>query len=162
MKQIRNDLGFTQMELATKSGISLPTIQNIEAGKANPSLDVLLKILSVLGLEIKVSAQPYQAERIIFLGVPLSSSQTRSYLKPTRDLLISEVTKWAHYFKENVFSEREALAVTSFLCAIKDYWPTIYNEIECPIFEKQINASRYNGHLIKLRRMAIANLSIYL
>jgi len=162
LKKIRRDLGLTQMELATKSGISLPTIQNIESGKANPSLEILTRILNVLGLEIKVSAPAFQVEKAILLGVPLSSNQSISVIKPSRDMLCLEARKWAHFYRENIFSERESLAITSFLCAIKDYWPTIYTEIKCPIFDKQIESSRNNGHLIKLRRMAIATLSKYL
>ena len=162
IKKIRADLGLTQMELATKSGISLPTIQNIESGKANPSLDILTRILNVLGLEIKVSAPVFQMEKAILLGVPLSSNQSTSVIKPSREMLCLEVRKWAHYFRENIFSDRESLAMTSFLCAIKDNWPTIYREIECPIFDKQIETSRNNGQLIKLRRIAIATLSTYL
>ncbi len=162
LKRLRVDLGLTQMELATKSGISLPTIQNIESGKANPSLDILTKILNVLGLEIKVSAPAFQVEKAILLGVPLSSNQSNTLIKPSRDMLFLEARKWAHYFRENIFSERESLAMTSFLCALKDYWPSIYSDIECPIFDKQIESSRNNGRLIKLRRMAIARLSTYL
>jgi DNA-binding XRE family transcriptional regulator len=86
------------MELATKSGISLPTIQNIESGKANPSL------------EIKVSAPGFQVEMAILLGVPLSSNQSTSVIKPSRDMLCLEARKWAHYSRENIFSERELLA----------------------------------------------------
>ena len=162
LKRLRADFGLTQMELATKSGISLPTIQNIESGKANPSLDILTRILNVLGLEIKVSAPGFQVETAILLGVPLISNQSTSVIKPSRDMLCLEARKWAHYFREDIFSERESLAMTSFLCAIKDYWPTVYSDIECPIFNKQIESLRNNGHLIKLRRMAIATLSTYL
>ena len=162
IKRARVDLGLTQMELASKSGISLPTIQNMESGKANPSLDILTRVLNALGLEIKISAPSFQLDRAILLGVPLSSSLPISVMKPSRELLCLESIKWTHHFRENMFSEREKLAVTSFLCAIKDYWPTIYREIECQIFNKQIEATRNNGHLIKLRRMAIATLSTYL
>jgi transcriptional regulator with XRE-family HTH domain len=161
-KRLRADLGLTQMELATKSSISLPTIQNIESGKANPSLEILTRILHVLGLEIIVSAPPFEVEKAILLGVPLSSNHSSAVIKPSSDILFLEARKWAHYYRENLFSERESLAITSFLCALKDYWPTIYREIECPIFETQIETSRKNGHLIKLRRMAIATLSTYL
>jgi transcriptional regulator with XRE-family HTH domain len=161
-KQLRTDLGLTQMELATQSGISLPTIQNIESGKANPSIEILTRVLNVLGLEIKVSVPGFQAESAVLLGVPLSANHSTTLMKPSRSLLLSEARKWTHYFKENVFSEREALAITSFLCALKDYWPSIYSQIECPIFNKLISISRNNGHCIKLRRIAIANLSSYL
>ena len=107
LKRLRVDLGLTQMELATKSGISLPTIQNIESGKANPILDILTRIFNVLGLEIKVSAPDFQVEKAILLGMPLSSNQSTSVIKPSRYKLFLESRKWALYFlRKYIFSER--------------------------------------------------------
>ena len=38
--------------LAEMSGISLPTVKDIERGLANPSLSTISKLLDVLGMEI--------------------------------------------------------------------------------------------------------------
>ncbi|KAA6307830.1 hypothetical protein EZS27_040497 [termite gut metagenome] len=52
IKQRRLLLGITQQDLADFSGVSLRTIGEIEAGKANPSIKTLNSMVDVLGLEI--------------------------------------------------------------------------------------------------------------
>jgi y4mF family transcriptional regulator len=52
IKQRRLLLGITQQDLAVFSGVSLRTIGEIEAGKANPSIETLNRIVEGLGLEI--------------------------------------------------------------------------------------------------------------
>ncbi|PIS11624.1 MAG: XRE family transcriptional regulator, partial [Bdellovibrio sp. CG10_big_fil_rev_8_21_14_0_10_47_8] len=44
VRSLRLSLGLTQSQLATLAKVSLPTIQNIEAGRANPGLDVVERI----------------------------------------------------------------------------------------------------------------------
>lgn len=46
----RYDLALTQSETAELAGISLRNLKQIEAGKANPGLQPLLRLLYVLGL----------------------------------------------------------------------------------------------------------------
>lgn len=55
IRKRRELLGLLQPQLAEISGVSRRTIQLIEMGKANPSLEVLLKIADPLGLSIKLS-----------------------------------------------------------------------------------------------------------
>lgn len=45
--RLRQDL--SQRELAERAGVSLPTLNRLEGGRANPSLSVLLAILKALG-----------------------------------------------------------------------------------------------------------------
>ena len=52
IKDRRKVLGLTQQDLAEMSGISLPTVKDIERGIANPSLSTISKLLEVLGMEI--------------------------------------------------------------------------------------------------------------
>ena len=52
MKLRRETLGLSQQDLAEMSGISLPTVKDIERGLANPSLSTISKLLDVLGMEI--------------------------------------------------------------------------------------------------------------
>ena len=61
IKNLRTAQGYTQHELAEKAGVSLPTIQNIEGGRANPSLSNIEKILGALNarLEIKINLQSF-------------------------------------------------------------------------------------------------------
>lgn len=52
IKARRKVLGISQQDLAEMSGISLPTVKDIEHGLANPSLSTISKLLDVLGMEI--------------------------------------------------------------------------------------------------------------
>lgn len=54
IRKRRELLGLLQPQLASISGISRRTIQLVEMGKANPSIDTLLKIADPLGLTIKL------------------------------------------------------------------------------------------------------------
>jgi transcriptional regulator with XRE-family HTH domain len=57
IKERRVFLRLNQEDLMEMSGISTKTIQKIEMGKANPSVQTLYKLLDVLGMsfEIKVN-----------------------------------------------------------------------------------------------------------
>ena len=50
----RELLGLLQPQLASISGVSRRTIQLVEMGKANPSIDTLIKIADPLGLSVKL------------------------------------------------------------------------------------------------------------
>lgn len=52
VRKRRSLLKLRQPELAAIAGVGTRTIQDIEAGKGNPSLDILLKIANVLGLSL--------------------------------------------------------------------------------------------------------------
>ncbi len=52
MKSRRAVLGLSQSDLSEMTNVSLATIKDIERGKANPTLSVVLKIIEVLGMEI--------------------------------------------------------------------------------------------------------------
>lgn len=152
------------MKLAHESKVSLPTIQNIEAKNANPTIDVLEKLFFTLGLELILHPIQFDVEKAIALGVPLISSlKNFDVFKPSSTILKQEVRKWHYAFEGSSLSEREELAIVSFLVAIKDHYPTFYNdEIICPVFEKKIEEKRTLGKVIKLRRMSLNNLSKYL
>ena len=57
IKVRREELGITQSHLADLAQISKNTIYKAERGQGNPSLDVLLKITDVLGMEIKLEVK---------------------------------------------------------------------------------------------------------
>ena len=50
----RKELRVTQLHLAELAGVNVNTIYNLEQGEGNLTLNVLSKILDVLGLEIKL------------------------------------------------------------------------------------------------------------
>lgn len=53
MKQRRETLSLTQVDLAEMSQVSLATIKDIERDKGNPTLNKVTKILDILGIEIE-------------------------------------------------------------------------------------------------------------
>ncbi|MCR5613290.1 helix-turn-helix transcriptional regulator [Treponema sp.] len=54
IKTLRKKLGWSQEFLAEKTGVSAPYITQIEVGKRTPSLDIVEKLASALGVEYKV------------------------------------------------------------------------------------------------------------
>lgn len=55
LKERRELLGLQQPQLASLSGVSIRTIQLIERGRANPSLETVLKLAEPLGLTLKLA-----------------------------------------------------------------------------------------------------------
>lgn len=54
LRSRRKELRITQPHLAEIAEVSINTLYKIERGEANPTLDVLYKLLEVLGLEIHI------------------------------------------------------------------------------------------------------------
>jgi transcriptional regulator with XRE-family HTH domain len=54
IRKRRQLLGLLQPQLADISGINRRTIQLVEAGKANPTIETLVKIADPLGLTFKL------------------------------------------------------------------------------------------------------------
>ncbi len=57
IKERRNSLKITQPHLADMAGISVNTLYKIERGQANPTIQVLDKLLEVLGLQINIETR---------------------------------------------------------------------------------------------------------
>ncbi|MDA3885914.1 MAG: helix-turn-helix domain-containing protein [Candidatus Delongbacteria bacterium] len=55
IKSRREVLKITQEHLAELSGIGLRTLKSIETGKGNPTLETIIKVIEVLGLEININ-----------------------------------------------------------------------------------------------------------
>ncbi len=54
IKARRKFLGITQKELSEIVGLGLRSLIDIESGKGNPTIDQLNKVLSALGLSLKI------------------------------------------------------------------------------------------------------------
>jgi y4mF family transcriptional regulator len=54
IQERRNQLALNQQDLAEMAQVTIKTIYTIENNKGNPTIQVLDKILEVLGLEIKI------------------------------------------------------------------------------------------------------------
>lgn len=161
-KSRRVALGFTQMQLASRAGISLPTLQNIEAGKANPSWDILAKLNHALGCEIQFKLQPVDWGCLSQIGVPLTEPGKPLVFDADRSLL--EFKKALHEFttEKKPMMEREWEAFASFLWALRDHYPSVmakYQSLLSPVqLERKLQAYPL-GRLIKLRRLALSRIN---
>jgi transcriptional regulator with XRE-family HTH domain len=54
VRERRRILGISQKTAAELSGISVHTLSDIESGKGNPSVKVLIAVLDALGLELVI------------------------------------------------------------------------------------------------------------
>jgi y4mF family transcriptional regulator len=54
IRKRRKSLGVNQDSAAELAGVSTHTLSNIESGQANPTLEVLERVLDVLGLELAI------------------------------------------------------------------------------------------------------------
>ena len=52
IKRRRTTLGIDQRTLSEISGIAVHTLSNIEAGKGNPTVETLDRVLKALGMEL--------------------------------------------------------------------------------------------------------------
>jgi transcriptional regulator with XRE-family HTH domain len=57
IKERRVFLRLNQEDLMEMSGISTKTIQKIEMGKANPSVQTLYKLLDILGMNFEITVK---------------------------------------------------------------------------------------------------------
>ena len=53
----RKALKITQPDLAQLAKVSINTLYKIERGQTNPTMDIIEKITSVLGLEVKLEVK---------------------------------------------------------------------------------------------------------
>ena len=57
IKNRRKELGITQPLLAELANVSVNTLYKLERGQSNPSLEVLLKLAEVLGMELTLEVK---------------------------------------------------------------------------------------------------------
>jgi transcriptional regulator with XRE-family HTH domain len=57
IKERRKSLRITQPHLAELAGVSVNTLYKLERGQSNPTIEVLIKIAEVLGMEVKLEVK---------------------------------------------------------------------------------------------------------
>jgi|GEM_PF-4248047 len=155
----RELLGLSQVELSKQSGVSLPMIQLIEAQRANPSFEVLSKLLSALGLELDLHPTQTAKERLVeAFGLVTGSGPTihrlnRDRLKLWIQQIIQESTAnpsqkhVSEHVPERIQESFEGLSL-----AIFEYYPTFFRTLCLP------EPGRITGRQIKLKRIALQTL----
>jgi len=57
IRRCRKSLRIDQRTLSDISGVAIHTLSNIEAGKGNPTVATLTRILDALGMEIRIQVK---------------------------------------------------------------------------------------------------------
>lgn len=58
IKKRRGSLRIDQHTLSEISGIAVHTLSNIEAGKGNPTVATLDRVLDAVGMELRIQVKP--------------------------------------------------------------------------------------------------------
>jgi transcriptional regulator with XRE-family HTH domain len=158
---------MTQVELAYRSRVSLPTIQQLERGKSNPSWDTLEKLGRVLQFQISLQPPAIDWESWAELGVPLlahagqenRNSSTPSQQRARLESLL-DPTLIALSFEAK---EREREAFEGFLLALAlDYPETFQTLKKRHRLLEHFLPKELSGRHIKLKRIATSVLCTYL
>ena len=159
----RQLLNMTQQKLASRAGISICTLQNIESNKANPTLEVLNKVLVHLGLKSTIANLDANWETLIHLGLPLTDkSNLKPKIQKSADLLHRELVLACLELENHEIAEsRKREAVEALILTIYLHYPSYYKSINGPLLEKYLNLQP-SGKLIKLSRIVHQQLSEYL
>lgn len=169
IKNARSQIGLSQFSLAATAEVSLPTIQNIEAGKANPSLEVIIKLFKVLKIEMQFKPERINWDCLIQGGVPLISSNHSNFSNnPSSKEDFEMELKRAYSFLTNphLMTEDEAPrnweALIAYFWALSSHYPKSFAKIFKTPFsiESYIKIYSYNK-LIKLRRLALSQIKNY-
>jgi transcriptional regulator with XRE-family HTH domain len=57
LKERREQLGVTQEQLAELAAVALRTVKELDSGKGNPTVNTLIKLADVLGMELKLEVR---------------------------------------------------------------------------------------------------------
>lgn len=160
----RREAGLTQAALAAAAGVSLATVQSVEAGRANPSLGTLRSLLGPLGLEIALREVPADWDRLAALGLPLAAAEPAP-APATAAELARQFHLGARELERDASApdaERKRECLRALLLAVRNHFPSVYRAW----FRRSGPVRRLpgppSGREIKLARIARARLAEYL
>lgn len=76
IKRLREQAGLSQKALAEQSGVPRPTIAHLESGQANPTLNVVLRVASALGVTVDGLVDPGEAPVVVLSPRTLPTART--------------------------------------------------------------------------------------
>ena len=161
----RRLLGLTQAELSRLARVSLATLQNVEADRANPSLDLLSRILAHLGLQVEYAPRAADWDLLCSLGLPLMAEAPGS-ARPSGDLLVAQLRLAAlelTQVEQCPDAPRKLEAVQALVAALKSHFPTFFEftVAKSPLLGALVPRDM-SGRLIRLSRAARPRLAEYL
>ena len=159
IKEFRILAGWTQQDLASQSGVSLATLQNIESGRGNPEFSTLRPLLETLGVELNLKPQPIDWDLLSSFGVPLTVKRKSKAHVNKQELrnLLHRISVGLNDLKSD---SREEKALLSFLSALKDHYPSVWKSVS-PALKSKYEKETHKVSL-KLRRLSLETLKGYL
>ena len=173
----RRRQGLTQSGLARRAGVSLPTVQNLEAGRTNPTYSTLRAVLGVLGLEMRVETRTMDWERLAALGAPLmvgegsprewgAAHTGESPLTTDGASLLAALRDGCRDLSapgRQGLDQRRREAVQALLLALRTHFPAFYTEhlAGIPLYEDPLSQP-ITGRIIRMKRQATSALAEYL
>jgi transcriptional regulator with XRE-family HTH domain len=149
VKTQRKLIGISQAKLAASSGVSLPMIQLIEAGKANPSLDLMEKLNQTLGLKLSLTYTHRRSETLlVHLGLIRKSSSM-----PMVKLSSENFSLWIQECQREMLADIDPKLEDAFagvLLCIAEYFPTFAKKLHL-----HMDKMRIDGRTIKFKRIAL-------
>lgn len=158
LRLARQQKKMTQMEVARRSQISLATIQNIEADRANPEWDTLSALFKTLQLKIEFHNSPLDWSKLATLGCPILVD-TKNHSANVTELKETLISLDLSQHSEE-FEERQLQALVAWLSALRDHYPSLWKL--APSATKKWLTETTTPLSIKLRRSALSQLGSYL
>ncbi len=166
IRKQRELFGLTQAKLSFIAGVSLPTIQNIEAGRANPELETVQRLLQALGMETQFVARRTNWNFLSLCGVPLhnidNAQEVTTYENCSKECFIGEMRLAINECNSSLNpgdKDRKSKALGATLLALQTHYPSVYAEFSSSALAKEL--LNQTG-LQKLRRIALKGLQKFL
>ena len=159
LKELRLNYGMSQQALAASAQVSLPTIQKIESGFANLTIDVLDRILKAFGYELKMVSKDIDIDELVSLGLPLISKKHKQY-ESSFDMLKKNVLGLIPVYK--TLDNRTQEALQSLILALSLHYPQLYKTHFAKSIVDKWKPQKITGRHIKLYRIAKVRLAEYL
>ncbi len=159
LKRARADNGISQGELASLSGVSLATIQNIESRRANPAWSTLVALMKALNLSLEIYGNAIDWDTLSALGCPLldKDPRPREWLA-SRMLLLQSLRALNLPLAGVKRDSREGRALSAWFSALRDHYPSIWESTPAAVKNFILN----EASSLKLRRLALQKLGEYL
>lgn len=169
----RKRLGWSQQKLAARAGLSLPGIQLLESGRANPSWSTLQAVATALGIEVLLRERKPTWQDWAELGVPVESGARMGCVLSRQEWIDRMSAALAGLAASELgapdvgASERARLrdALGGLLMAVRDHYPKVFGELARGEGFAALSRWTWNslqrdpGRMLKLRRIALANLA---
>lgn len=165
VRRARTALGLTQSRLAARAGVSLPTVQNVEAGRANPAHATLCRLLGPLGLSLELGVPRADWDALAAHGLPLGRGpappvrpRAPSLVRLVRDAALDLALTPA-----GPETERRREALQALLLAIRTHFPSFFrrNLDRLPAV-RLLLPGEPPGRVVKLGRIAREAVARYL